>query len=104
MYQPNDPSMSEIRLSETRDLFTRELAFPATCEEVIETCGDVTLRAPGGESETIGDVFARCESTEFHSTDELVSTLMTFVGQDYVGRTGYDDRGGNPGYDDEVSL
>lgn len=96
--------MTAIRLSETRDLFTRELTFPATCEDVIESCGDVTLQAPGGESETIGDVFGRCESTEFRSTDELVGTLMTFISQEYVGRTGYDDRGGNPGYDDEVSL
>jgi hypothetical protein len=96
--------MSKIRLSETRDLFTSELTFPATCEDVIDTCGDVTLQAPGGESESIGDALDRCESTEFTSADELVATLLTFVSQDYVGRTGYDDRGNNPSYDDEVSL
>lgn len=104
MLWTNTLSMSDIRLSETRDLFTRELTFPATCDEVIDACGDVRLQAPGGESETIADVFERCETTEFGSTDELVGTLMTFIGQDYVGRTGYDDRGSNPGYDDEVSL
>jgi hypothetical protein len=49
-------------------------------------------------------VFDRCESTEFGSTDELVDTLMMYVSEDYVGRVGYDDRGDNPGYDDEVSL
>jgi hypothetical protein len=96
--------MPEIRLSETRDLFSQELTFPATCEEVIRTCGDVTLQAPGGRSESIGEVFDRCDATEFASTDELVDTLMMFISENYVGRTGYDDRGSNPTYDDEVSL
>jgi hypothetical protein len=96
--------MSEIRLSETRDLFSRELTFPATCDEVIRTCGDVTLQAPGENSESIGDVLDRCEDAEFTSTDELVDTIMMFIGENYVGRTGYDDRGPNPAYDDEVSL
>ncbi len=96
--------MSEIRLSETRDLFSKELTFPATCDEVIQTCGDVVLQAPGGDNESIGDVLGRCESTEFTSTDELVDTLVMYVSESYVGRTGYDDRGSNPTYDDEVSL
>ena len=96
--------MPEIRLSETRDLFSQELTFPVTCEEVIEDCGDVGLQGPGGVDDTIADVFDRCESTEFGSTDELVDTLMMYVSEDYVGRVGYDDRGDNPGYDDEVSL
>ena len=85
-------------------MFIRELTFPATREDVVETCGDVRLQAPGGEGETVGDVFERCESARFESADELVGSLMTFISKEYVGRAGYDDRGGNPGYDDEVSL
>jgi len=96
--------MSGIRLSETRDLFSRELTFPVTCDEVVRTCGDTTLHAPGGDSESIGDVLDRCDAREFTSADELVDTLMMFISENYVGRTGYDDRGGNPTYDDEVSL
>ena len=96
--------MSEIRLSETRDLFVQELSFPATCDDVITACGDVILQAPGGTNEAIADVLARCDADEFESTDELVDTVMLFVSNDYVGRIGYDDRGNNPEYDNEVSL
>jgi hypothetical protein len=96
--------MPEIRLSETRDLFVQELTFPAECEEVVAACGDVTLQSPGGDNEAIGDVLARCDSETFESTDELVDTVMLWVSNDYVGRVGYDDRGNNPAYDDEVSL
>lgn len=96
--------MAEIRLSEARDLFGRELSFPVSRETVVSEIGDVHLQAPGSGGESISSVLARCETEEFRSSDELVSSLMTFVDDDFVGRKGYDDRGRNPGYDDEVSL
>jgi hypothetical protein len=96
--------MTEIRLPEARDLFSRELTFPVTCAAVEDELGDVVLASPSGSPETIGDVLGRCGSGEFASADELFSALLTSVGEQYIGRKGYDDRGSTPGYDDEVSL
>jgi len=97
--------MTEIRLSEARDLFTRSLTYPVSCGDVIEESGDVKLTSPTGATETIGDVLGRCDSAEtFDSNDELYDTLVTYLGEDFIGRKHYDDRGSNPQLDEEVSL
>jgi hypothetical protein len=96
--------MTEIRLSEARDLFSRELAFPVDCQTVIEETGDVCLTSPTGATETIGDVLGRCEGETFDSNDELYDALVTYLGEDFIGRKHYDDRGANPQQDEEVSL
>jgi len=96
--------MTEIRLSEARDLFSRELSFPVACATVEEELGDVVLASPSGSPETIEEVLGRCGTREFASVDELFRALLTSVGEQYIGRKGYDDRGSTPGYDDEVSL
>jgi hypothetical protein len=97
-------SMTEIRLPEARDLFSRELTFPVACSTVEDELGEVVLASPAGSPETIREVLERCETREFASADELYSALLTSVGEQYIGRKGYDDRGSTPGYDDEVSL
>lgn len=83
-----------MRLPETRDLFARELNFPMSREDVIETIGAKELEAPNGEHESIEDVLERTETSEFRSADELYDTLMTFVSDAFIGRKYYDDRGG----------
>ncbi|MDZ7731020.1 MAG: AAA family ATPase [Natrialbaceae archaeon] len=85
--------MTEIRLPEARDLFSRELTFPVSRSRVVETTGEVVLRSPTGTAEPIGDVMERCADEEFESIDELYSALISFLGEEYVGRKGYDDRG-----------
>jgi hypothetical protein len=96
--------MPTIRLPETRDLFSRELEFPTTCETVVDSVGEVELESPSGSAERIGTVLDRCETEEFDSPDELYGALVTFVGEAYVGRKGYDDRGSTVARDEEVSF
>jgi hypothetical protein len=96
--------MPTIRLPETRDLFSRELEFPVTCEAAVDSVGEVELESPSGTAERIGTVLDRCGTEEFDSPDEIYAALVTFVGEAYVGRKGYDDRGSNVGRDDEVSF
>lgn len=84
-----------MRLPETRDLFARELEFPASREAVLEAVGDTELEAPGGENETIGEILARSDAEEFRSPDGLYGTLMTFVSDGFIGRKYYDDRSGS---------
>ena len=94
-----------MRLPETRDMFARELEFPITCESVQERIGDVRVDAPTGEGETIGEVLGRCGERQFESADELYDSLVTFVGEAYIGRKFYDDRGSQPADpEEEVSF
>ena len=96
--------MTAIRLPEIRDLFSRELEFPVTCEGVVDSVGDVELESPSGSAERIGTVLGRCETDEFSSPDELYGALVTFVDEAYVGRKGYDDRGSTVAHEEEMSF
>lgn len=104
--EPNTQTHSvPMRLSDTRDRFIGEFSFPVQRTEVIDQLGDVVLDAPGGEPETIGEVLDRAETTVFRSPDELFDVLVSFLGEQYVGRKYYDDRGANTGIDsEEVSF
>ena len=92
-----------MRLPETRDLFARELEFPASRDAVIETVGSTELSPPDGENTTIRTVIERSDAGEFGSADDLYDTLMSLVGAQFVGRRYYDDRGGMPKDDDDES-
>ena len=94
-----------MRLSETRDRFASELTFPVEHNTVLDRLGDVELDAPYGEPESVSDVLERSGETEYRSADELYDTLVTFVGDAYIGRKFYDDRGSNTEIDsEEVSF
>ncbi|MEF8780134.1 MAG: hypothetical protein V5A46_05615 [Haloferacaceae archaeon] len=93
-----------MRLPQTRDLFIREFEFPADRDTVIADVGDVELDAMYGDPETIAEVLSRTDQSEFDSVDELYDALITFVGDQYIGRKFYDDRGMNPEGDEEVSF
>lgn len=93
-----------MRLPQTRDLFIRKFEFPAQRETVMESVGDVELDAMFGDPETISEVLSRTDQAEFHNVDELYDALITFVGDQYIGRKFYDDRGMNPETDEEVSF
>lgn len=94
-----------MRLPETRDLFARKLQFPVTRATVLEIVGDTELHAPGGKNKTIGNIIERCETDEFDSADSLYGTLMTFVGEEFIGRKYYDDRSGvGPSHDEDHEV
>ncbi len=96
-----DGDTGGMRLPETRDLFSRRVSFPTTAETVRSEIGNVSLEAPMGDEETIGEVLSRCPHEEFENADALYDALVTFVGDAYVGRKFYDDRGSQGGMDDE---
>jgi hypothetical protein len=94
-----------MRLSETRDRFISELSFPVQRERVIEQLGDLEIDPPQGDPETIGEILERADIRTFRSPDQLFDALVSFVGDQYVGRKFYDDRGGNTAIDsEEVSF
>ena len=94
-----------MRLSETRDQFTSEFRFPVEHDAVIDAVGDIELDAPYGEPESIADVLSRDDQPTYESADELYDALLTYVGDAYIGRKFYDDRGSNTEIDsEEVSF
>lgn len=94
-----------MRLSEMRDQFVSTFTFPVRREAVVENLGDVEIDAPTGDPETVGEVLERAETTSFRSPDELYDTLIALLGDQYVGRKFYDDRGANTAIDsEEVSF
>lgn len=94
-----------MRLPEVRDLFARELDFPVQSETVISELGQEELEGPNGGGETIGEVLDRCPEEEFESADGLYDALVTFVGDAFIGRKYYDDRGSQAvDADEEVSF
>lgn len=82
-----------MRLPETRDLFARELHFPASADDVEDRIGETELDAPTGKTETIEEIIRRSSEEEFRSADELYDTLITFVSDAFIGRKYYDGRG-----------
>lgn len=90
-----------MRLAETRNAFARELSFPTDLETVLSAVGDEPLDAPYGDPETIREVLERTEVSSFHSADELFDTVLANVGEQYIGRKHYDDRGGQGGIETE---
>lgn len=90
-----------MRLAETRNVFARKLTFPADREAVLAAVGDQSLDAPYGDPETIRTVLDRTTASSFRSADELYDTVLANVGEQYIGRKHYDDRGGQGGIETE---
>lgn len=86
-----------MRLPETREAFAERLTFPIDRETVIERVGDVTLQAPNGEDTTVAAVLDRSDETTYESAEELHDTLFGLVGDAFIGRKYYDDRGDQTG-------
>jgi hypothetical protein len=90
-----------MRLAETRNLFARTLTFPADRERVFDAVGETELDAPYGDPETIEEVLRRTDEPSFGSPDELFDTVFANVGDQYIGRKHYDDRGAQGGIETE---
>jgi hypothetical protein len=70
-----------------------EFTYPIDQSSVVAALGDVSLEAPTGQTETIQAVLDRSDVTRFESTDQLFETVLGNVGDEFVGRKFYDDRG-----------
>jgi hypothetical protein len=90
-----------MRLAETRNAFARRLSFPVDRETVLSELGEEALDAPYGDPETVADVLTRTDEASFGSADELFDTVLANVGDQYIGRKHYDDRGAQGGIETE---
>ncbi|MDS0301089.1 hypothetical protein NDI76_20340 [Halogeometricum sp. S1BR25-6] len=73
-----------------------ELTFPIDHDSVIRQVGAVEIDAPDAqETETISTIIGSVGQETYASADELFTTIIGNVNDEYIGRKFYDDRGGN---------
>ncbi|WP_336339672.1 DUF5789 family protein [Haloarcula brevis] len=74
-----------------------ELSFPIDQHSVIEQLGATEIEAPDTqETETISTIIGHVGQERYTTADELFTTIIGNVSDEYIGRKYYDDRGTNP--------
>jgi hypothetical protein len=79
------------------DHLERELTYPISHEAVLEQIGSMEIEAPDADrAETVEAIVGTVGQERYESAEALFNTILGNVGDDYIGRKFYDDRGGNP--------
>ncbi|MFB6151378.1 MAG: hypothetical protein ABEJ40_06190 [Haloarculaceae archaeon] len=86
-----------MRFKDIYDTFEQTYSYPVERETVIETLGERTIEAPNGSGETIAEIMARTETETYASPRDLFEEFFGHLGDEYIGRKYYDDRGDNTG-------
>lgn len=74
--------------------FDEQLTYPADRATVIERLGEVEVEAPDqDDSETISTIIRPLSDETYGSADELYTTIIGNLNEEYIGRKFYDDRG-----------
>ena len=86
-----------MKVNELAGFLEEELSYPIDRDQVILDIGDVELEAPDeGQTGTIGHSLERLNEESYTSPDELLHAIVGTLGDEYIGRKYYDDRGTNP--------
>lgn len=74
-----------------------EFEFPLTKKTLLARAGDIEIDAPDhANSETIATILEVDGSDTYQSREDLVTAIRGNLGDAYIGRKYYDDRGSNP--------
>lgn len=74
-----------------------EFEYPIDQDAVIERIGAMEIGGSDAQqTETVSAVISDVGQETYGSADELFQTIIGNVGDEYIGRKFYDDRGGNP--------
>mgnify|MGYP000197526803 CR=1 FL=1 len=82
-----------MKPTDTYDRFATKFSYPIDTDEIIEAAGDTDIQAPTGTPDTIANVLGRTDARTFESPRELHESILANLGEQYVGRKNYDDRG-----------
>ena len=84
-------------LGELRGFLETELAYPIDHASVVEQIGASEVEAPDAEeTETVSSIIGSVGQDSYASAEELFTTILGNVSDEYIGRKFYDDRGSNP--------
>ncbi|WP_255171186.1 DUF5789 family protein [Natrononativus amylolyticus] len=109
MTDPNETPPRREQGVDFGDLEERlaEYSYPVTSNELVETCGDVTLDLPAG-TETLRDALGLIDGESYASVAEVRQALFNTVDSKAIGRKYYSDRTppalGENRRDDQVSF
>jgi hypothetical protein len=84
-----------MNTTDTYDPFATAFDYPIDRDEIIDTAGDTDIEAPTGAPDSVAAVLERTETRTFRSPRELHETILCNLGEQYIGRKNYDDRGTN---------
>ena len=86
-----------MKIRHVLEFLENELGFPIDQHSVIEQIGAIEIEAPDAqETETVSTIIGPVGQETYASADELFTTIIGNVNDEYIGRKFYDDRGGNP--------
>lgn len=91
-----------MRYSETHQLFDQACTFPADHDVVVEQLGDVTLTTPGGDTFTVREILEVTDETRYRSVDDLYTSLLRNLDEEFIGIKYYDDRSGTTPGEEQV--
>jgi hypothetical protein len=89
-----------MRPTDAYDAFDETYSYPIDLDTVLQTMGEETIESPNGTDETIAEIFGPAEAGTYDSSRDLHDEFVSYLGDQYVGRKFYDDRGDNvrPGW------
>ncbi|WP_114578835.1 hypothetical protein [Saliphagus sp. LR7] len=83
-----------MQIEDLPEHFDEQLTYPADRATVIEQLGEVEVEAPDqGDSETVSTILRPLTDETYDSPDELYTTIIGNLNEEYIGRKFYDDRG-----------
>ncbi|GAB6861649.1 hypothetical protein ACFR97_15225 [Haloplanus litoreus] len=86
-----------MMLNELRERLEDEFTYPVDRASVLARIGASEIEAPDSqETETVSTIIDSVGQGTYNSADELFTTILGNVSDEYIGRKFYDDRGGNP--------
>lgn len=85
---------TDMEYSDTEQIVDESLEFPVTHTAVIEQIGAIEITSPSGDSATIQETLAPVEEESYLTSDALYTSIIGNLGETFIGRKYYDDRGG----------
>lgn len=86
-----------MRLKDLPQWLSSEFDFPLERATLVARSGSMAIEAPDRtDSETLAAIVERSEVSSFTSELDLMDTILCNLGDAYIGRKYYDDRGSNP--------
>ena len=86
-----------MNVGDLSEFLEDDLAYPIDQSSVIEQIGAIEIEAPDNqETETVSTIIGSVGQETYGSADELSTTIIGNLSEEYIGRKFYDDRGSNP--------
>lgn len=83
-----------MEYSDTEQIVDESLEFPVAHTAVIELIGTIEITSPSGDSVTIQEILDPVKEEIYLTSDALYTSIIGNLGETFIGRKYYDDRGG----------